>query len=163
MADLKTTPDIVAFYLNQCRQSTAGVLGKVFGANGIPLVPTSPAQLQPIPVYEENFAACLLTFANKRGTTSVKWPLVAESKHLQAYVKRYKDPTDGRVRNEIVVNTQNYCWARFYVTKELMHCVTDEDGYPATNTFELVNDLIESLISGGIVDAKPQTIVDEIA
>ena len=161
MADLKSTPEIADFYLKQCRERTAGVLGMLCDGNPIPLVPASPADLQPIPVYETDKGSSLLSVASQRSRITLDWPAIPDATYLQAYVKRYK--RDGRICNEIVVNTQNYCWARFYVAKELMHCTTDEDGYSATNTFELVNDLVESLISGGFTDPRPQTIVDEIA
>lgn len=163
MTQIKTTQEILDFYLKQSRLNTQGALEKVCGPNGISLTPTSVSQLCPIPVYEDGYEETLLTNANSRGRTSISWPAVGESNYLQAYVKKYRK--DGRVFNEIVINVSNYCWARFYAAKELMHCITDEDGYSASSSIELVNDLIESLVSGGVavVHIKPQTIVDEIA
>ncbi|HZF85797.1 MAG TPA: hypothetical protein VE084_19950 [Burkholderiaceae bacterium] len=159
----KTTDEIVAFYLKQSRESTLGALKNVCAPNNIPLEPTSPSQLRAIPVYEDGYAATLYSTANERARTTISWPAVAEFNYLQAYVKKYRK--DERVWNEVVVNATNYCWARFYAAKELMHCVTDDDGYAASDSIELVNDLIESLVSGSgaLVHPKPQTIVDEIA
>lgn len=159
----KTTEETVTFYVKQCRENTYGALQKVCEPNGISLAPTSPSQLCPIPVYEDGFAATLFSTANARARTSISWPAVTELTYLQAYVKKYKK--DKRVWNEIVVNATNYCWARFYAAKELMHCVTDDDGYAASDSIDLVNDLLESLVSGGsnFLHLKPQTIVDEIA
>lgn len=157
----KTTPEILDFYTTQCIATAHGSLTKVLEANGIPMTPASGKDLVPVPVYEAEHQANLFTVANRRARTTISWPAVPDPTFLQAYVKRYRK--DGRMWNEIVVNTSNYCWARFYATKELMHCVTDDDGYPATDSIELVNELIESLIAGGGGLLKPQTIVDEIA
>lgn len=160
---MKTTDEHVEFYLKQSRESTLGALRNVCGPNSIVLEPTSPSQLCLIPVFEEGFNATLYSTANSRARTTISWPAVAEFQYLQAYVKKYRK--DGHVWNDVVVNVTNYCWARFYAAKELMHCVTDDDGYAASDSIDLVNDLIESLVSGGgaLVHIKPQTIVDEVA
>ena len=44
-------------------------------------------------------------------------------------------------------------------------CFIENDGYEATNTIVLANDLIESLAIGSnnIPHPRPQTIVDEVA
>lgn len=156
------TQDILSFYTKQCHEHMRNALKIVCEANGIPLEPTAPKQLCPIPVYEGG--TCLLSLANGRRVTTITWPDV-KTQYLEAYWKKYKLPS-GQIRQDIVVNAPGYCWARFYAAKELMHCLIDEDGYPASNSIALVNDLIASLTKGGQVlvpGAKPQTMVDEIA
>ncbi len=162
----QTTQEITKFYLRQTRDSTAGMLEKIAEANGFALHPQSAGELRPVPVYEEDAAKSLLTVANNFRPTTIKWPAIGDFEYLQAYFKRYRDPQTRRVRNEVVINASNYCWARFYAAKELMHCLTDDDGYPASNTIELVNDLIADLAAGGmgsLAELRPQTIVDEVA
>jgi hypothetical protein len=162
---MQSSQEIIEFYWKQIQEHVNNALGRVCGANGILLNPTSPAQLVPIPVYEGEVS--LLSNVNTpRRQTRISWPVVSEPDYLQAYVKKYRTPPEGRLCSEVVVNVSNYCWARYYAAKELMHVMIDEDGYAATNTFEHVNDLIESLAEGGftvVEEAGPQTIVDEIA
>lgn len=133
-------------------------------ANGISLNPSLPNELCEIPVYEDGYAQTLLSLANTRTKTDIFWPSVPDLNYLQAYFKKYKSE-DGRTCNKIVVAASNYCWARFYAAKELMHCTTDDDGIPASNTIALVNDLIESVSVTETLslESRPQTIVDQIA
>lgn len=161
----QTTKEVFDHYLRQINESVAGAHKIICPAHGIALEPKSFQEIKPIPVYEGE--PSLLTIANIRRPTKISWPKIPEPNFLQAYIKKYKDPDNGRTCNEIVVNVQaNYCWARFYAAKELMHCMMDEDGYGASNSIQLVNDLIEELVSDDrefLDDAMPQTIVDEIA
>jgi hypothetical protein len=149
------------FYIKQCHEHMEGALKAVCPANGISLDPQEAKDLRAIPVYEGD--TCLLSLANGRRVTTITWPDV-KTQYLEAYWKKYK-LASGQVQQDIVVNASNYCYARFYAAKELMHCLVDDDGYPASDTIELVNDLIASLASGGhmVPGAKPQTMVDEIA
>jgi hypothetical protein len=160
-----TSKDILSFYTRLIRDIAEGTQRKVCEANGIPLTPSSASQMQPIPVYEATQASSLLTCANIRHPTEIKWPVTQQYEYLPAYFKRYRK-ADGRRCNEIVVTANNYCSARFFAAKELMHCFIDEDGYPATNSVELVHDLIDDLVIGikGLTSySTPQTIVDEVA
>lgn len=161
---MQSTQEIIQFYWKQIQEQVGSALKRVCDANGIPLDPSSPSQLGPIPVYEGE--VCLLSHVNTdRRQAKISWPTVPEPDYLQAYVKKYRK-ADGRLCSEVVVNVTNYCWARYYAAKELMHVMTDEDGFSATHTFDHVNDLIESLAEGGftvVEEAQPQTIVDEIA
>jgi hypothetical protein len=161
---MKSTQEVIQFYWHQIQEHVSNAHSKICAANGISLTPATPAELKALPVYEGE--SCLLAHVNgPRRQTRISWPVVAEPDYLQAYVKKYRMP-DGRMCSEVVVNVTNYCWARYYAAKELMHVMIDEDGFGASNTFEHVNDLIESLAEGGftvVEEAKPQTIVDEIA
>ncbi|RYD94255.1 MAG: hypothetical protein EOP50_09800 [Sphingobacteriales bacterium] len=160
-----TTPDIKAFYLKQITEAARLRLAAVCKANGIPEVPTSASQLTLIPVYEDGFKETLLTLANKLMPTEIIWPQVNQT-YVQAYFKRYRKPGARRPSNQVVIGTSNYCWARLFAAKELMHCLMDDDDYPASNTVELVNELIESLSVAGVIfqdGCTPQTIVDEMA
>jgi hypothetical protein len=161
---MQSTQEIIQFYWSQIQEHVNGAHKRICDANGISLSPASPAELKPIPVYEGE--SCLLSNVNgARRRTNISFPSVPEPDFLQAYVKKYREK-DGRLCSEVVVNVSNYCWARYYAAKELMHVMIDEDGFSATHTFEHVNDLIESLADGGftvVEEAQPQTIVDEIA
>ena len=160
----ETTQEIVEFYLKQIRENAEGIQTQVCKTNGICLNPTSANQLCLIPVYEEGYSASLLISANIRTKTTILWAGNQNFEYLPAYYKKYR--RDGRLVNEIVVTTQNYCSARFFAAKELMHCFMDNDGYPASNSIPMVNELIESLAAGGLssVQESPrQTIVDQVA
>ena len=160
----QTSQEIVDFYIKQICENAEGIQAKVCATNGISLNPTSGADLRPIPVYEE-CPASLLKSANLRTATTILWPANQNLEYLRAYFKKYKRD-DGHSCNQIVVTASNYCEARFFAAKELMHCLTDDDGYPASNSVPLVNDLIESLAAGGLssVEESPkQTIVDQVA
>lgn len=159
------TPDITEFYFKQITEAARQRLKAVCKANGIPEVPATASQLTMIPVYEDGYGETLLTLANKLMPTEIFWPSVPQN-YVQAYFKRYRKPGVRRMCNQVVVGTSNYCWARLFAAKELMHCLIDNDGYPASNSIELVKDLIESLSVAGVVfqeGCSPQTIVDEVA
>lgn len=152
------------FYIKLMRDTAQGIQEKVCEANNIPLNPKSAQDLCPIPVYEEAPLSLLSTANSLRIPTTIRWATNQNFEYLPAYFKKMRGE-DGRLRNEIVVVTNNYCEARFFAAKELMHCFMDDDGYEATNTIELVNDLMESLAIGSsnIQEPRRQTIVDEVA
>ena len=135
---------ITDFYVKLIRETAQGIQKKVCEANKISLNPTSGLQLKLIPVYEDAPLSLLKTANIKRIKTDIRWATNQTYAFLPAYFKTIRGG-DGKKRNEIVVVTGNYCEARFFAAKELMHCFMDEDGYEATNSIELVNDLIESL------------------
>lgn len=156
--------DVLDFYIKLIRDTAQGIQKKVCEVNGISLSPQSAHQLKPIPVYEDSPLSLLQTANIGRKKTDIRWATNQTYGFLPAYFKRIRDE-NGRLRNEIVVVTGNYCEARFFAAKELMHCFMDNDGYEATNSIELVNDLIESLAIGShnIQEPRVQTIVDEVA
>jgi Zn-dependent peptidase ImmA (M78 family) len=156
---------LIQHYTKLICETAAGVQKVVCEKNGISLTPTSGAQICPIPVYEQDAKFTLLENANIRrtATTIIHWATNTNYTYLPAYIKKYK--RDGKRYNEIIITTNNYCEARFFAAKELMHCFVDDDGHHATNSIEAVNELIESLSIGlsSLSEATPQTIVDEIA
>lgn len=158
----QTTEELLKHYLKLIQGTADGALKAVCEANGISLDPLGK-DLRPIPVYEEDSEKSLLSLANELGPTTIRF--LAPQNFLQAYCKRYRH--GRKLHNDIAILTPNYCWARFYAAKELMHCMLEDDGIAATNTLDLVKDLIESLAIGSILhlheDCKPQTIVDEVA
>ncbi len=159
-----STAEQVAFYAKLVKETVDGLLKTVCQQAALPLEGLAHwRDLGVIPIYETG--PSLLSLANELAPTTILFPAVAESDYLQAYWKKMRG-ADGQVSHEIVVITANYCWARFYAAKELMHCFIEEDGIGATGSRELVHDLIESLAAGGITGAEecaPQTIVDEVA
>lgn len=157
------TKDVQQFYTRLIRETAIGIQKKVFEGLEIALSPKSGKELRPVPVYEDEKYSLLLT-ANIRSPTTLRWATNQSFAYLPAYYKKLRGD-DGRLRNEIVVVTNNYCDARFFAAKELMHCFIDDDGYEATNTIELVNDLMESLAVGSanIRNPRNQTIIDEVA
>jgi hypothetical protein len=165
MAD-HTHSELVTFYTKLALETASGIRNKVLAANGMPLTPTTGVGLRHIPVYEgePDYKCSLLTQANEgRKNTTIAWPAAQEFEYLPAYYKKYK--VDGKITNKIVVNTGNYCYARFFAAKELMHCFIDDDGIHASNSIPLVNELIESLTVnwGAAEEIRPQRIVDEVA
>jgi len=159
-----TNPNLADFYVKLMLGTAQGTAKTVCEANGIPLVPSRGSELRMIPVYEDGFSKTLLSLANDRAETTLTWP-TTQANYLQAYWKRYRK-ADKRVKQDLVVIASNYCWARFYAAKELMHCFVEEDNYPASNTIELVKDLLEDLAAGGVTfhdECSPQTMLDEVA
>lgn len=160
----QTSNEIIEFYVRLIKENAQGIQKKVCDGNGISLNPTSVGDLCPIPVFEDTPASLLKSANIGRKRTELRWATNHNFEYLPAYYKRIRHP-DGGLYNEIVVTTGNYCEARFFAAKELMHCFIDEDGYPATNSIALVNELIESLAVGAIsLEQSPgQTIVDKVA
>lgn len=159
-----TKKELLDFYTKLIRETATGTQKVVCEKNKINLSPSSAAELMPIPVYEVSAKHSLLTSANIRTQTEILWATNQNYTYLPAYFKKIRGK-DGRLRNEIVVITENYCEARFFAAKELMHCFMDDDGYPATNSIPLVTELMESLALGlgSIHEPLPQTIIDEVA
>jgi hypothetical protein len=157
--------DHLEFYTKLFRETAEGIQKNVCGKCNISLTPKNASELGPIPVYEEGYTFSLLDSAKIQCPTEIRWATNNAYEYLPAYFKRYK-LEDGSRCNEIVVTAGNYCIARFFAAKELMHCFIDVDGYPQTNSIPLVNDLIEDL-TVGIKSlnsySNPQTIVDELA
>lgn len=157
---------LAEWYVDQIKETAQGIQAKVLAANGIPLHPQRASELCPIPVYEEAQLSLLSTAnADRRPPTQISWA-VGGYTYLPAYFKKYRDEKTGRLRISIVVAaTSNYCESRFFAAKELMHCFIEDDGYEATDTMVLANDLIESLAIGShnVPHPRPQTIVDEVA
>jgi len=158
----KTNEQQVQFYLKLAIENARGVQKKICAANSISLNPTSFGDLRPIPVYESEFEHNLLATANSFKPTVIRWATASQYEYLPAYYKRKKD--NGRINIEIVVATENYCEARFFAAKELMHCFFDEEHHAPTSSLDMVNELIETLaINNAGWDVKPQTLVDQVA
>lgn len=156
--------DIRTFYTALMRDNAQGLQKKVCEANGISLHPTSGSQLVLIPVFEDVEASLLLSANIGRKITTLRFATNDNYEYVPAYYKKIRRE-DGRLCNEIVIATGNYCHARFFAAKELMHCFVDEDNYPATDSMALVKELIETLAIGMTSgdEVPPQTIVDELA
>lgn len=162
---MKKQNDHLEFYTKLFRETAEGIQKIVCERNNISLAPQSASELRSIPVYEDDANFSLLANAQIQCPTEIRWATNHAYEYLPAYFKRYR-LDDGSRRNEIVVTAGNYCVARFFAAKELMHCFIDDDGYPQTNSIPLVHDLIEDL-TVGIKSlnsySNPQTIVDELA
>lgn len=130
---------------------------------GLPEHPKKGDEISPVPVYESDAAYSLLTCVSGRVKTEILWPAVPADVYVPAYYKRYRD--ENRVpRNEVIVIAENYCHARFFAAKELMHCMLDDDNYPATNSIQSAKELIDELsAANNRISCTPQTMVDEIA
>lgn len=154
------------FYLRLVRNEARSALHRVLKQNGLPVYATDGSQIQPVPVYEKS-GADLLSLVSSKSPTEIFWPQTQADTYLPAYFKRYSS-NDGEAYNQVVVISENYCQARFFAAKELMHgLIQDTDThleYPPSNTIGLVNQLIDELASGqNGMSCNPQTIVDEVA
>lgn len=150
------------FYIRLIKNVAWTLLKRVREENNIAENPTSGDQIRPIPVYEEGEFS-LLSCVNIDMPTTILWPAVPPDIYVPAYYKRYRGP-DKSPRNEVVVIADNYCHARFFAAKELMHCMIDDDGHSATNTITAANQLIAELCTANSkLSCAPQTLVDEIA
>jgi len=163
MSKTTTVDPIATHYFNVVRENAREMLGLVLARVGLPLVPTSVAELRPIPVFEDE-ASSLLQLVNQRIPTRMLWPQVPADEFVPAYFKRYRD-ANRKPYNEIVVTSDNYCHARFFAAKELMHCSIDDDQYPVTNSLPLLNNLLTELAAGpsNFLACAPQTMVDQVA
>jgi hypothetical protein len=164
MNNNKPVDPVVAHYFRQVHENSREMLKLVFQETGLPEFPTNASQLRPVPVFEEKEKLSLLGLVNRRIPTTIYWPDVRDYEYVPAYYKRYRDQ-NRRPYNKIIVNPGNYCYSRFFAAKELMHCSLDEENYPVTNTFELVNNLVVELAAapGNIMSCAPQTLVDQSA
>ncbi len=161
----QTQQEMIDWYIKLALETANGIQKKVFESNGMLLIPQLATDLRPVPVYEPETTCNLLTQANiGKKITTIDWPLNQDFAYLPAYYKRIKQQ-DGKIANKIVVNATNYCEARFFAAKELMHCFIDDDGIAASNSIALVNELIESLVVSwdGIKPVSTQGIVDRVA
>lgn len=162
MDDNKKALEIQQHYVRLITDTSLNVLNKVLPKNDLAAMPTKAEQLRPVPVYEED-AYSLFTVVNERCPTTIEWPAIPSYTYVPAYYKRYRD-ADKKPYNKIVVMAENYCHARFFAAKELMHCFLDDDHISATNSFDLVNSLIDELAAGNnAMSFTPQTVVDEAA
>lgn len=160
----QTQQDLISFYFKLALETAHGLQKAVLEANGMALEPKSAKDLRPVPVYEDTEKCSLLTQANiGRKVTTIEWPHTQGFEYLPAYYKRMK--LNGKIVNKVVVNVTNYCEARFFAAKELMHCFIDDDGVAACNSIALVNELMENLTVNwnGIETMSKQRIVDEVA
>lgn len=139
-------------------------LNKVFAQNNIAEHPKSVDEIRPIPVYETGAFSLLDLVNNQRRPTELVFPDV-KSEFVPAYYKRYRNAESGRVHHQIVIATDNHCYARFFAAKEMVHCSIDEDGHAATKNFaefeRLVGDLTEPAAT--FLTNSAQTIVDQFA
>ena len=160
----KPVDPVVEHYFRLIEENSREMLKLVFQATGLPEFPTNASQLRPVPVYEEHENLSLLKLVNKRIPTTIVWPDVREYEYVPASYKRYRD-ADKKPYNRIIINSENLCYSRFFAAKELMHCSLDDDRFPVTNTFELVNSLVVELAAspGNMMSCAPQTIIDQIA
>lgn len=147
----------VDYYVELVTKAARDVQKIVCENNNISLNPRTGADLCPIPVYEDD-KYNLLSHANSIGAAELLFP----SKNydfLPAYYKKYKDGDKESIT--IVVSTDNYCEARFFAAKELMHCYIHDNGMSATNSVEKINVLIENLSAN--LRTNVETIADEVA
>ena len=139
-------------------------LNKIFDANGIAKYPRTVDDICPIPVYEAGTFSLFSLVNSQRHPTELIFPDVNVD-FVPAYYKRYRDPETGRVKHDIVINTDNHCYARFFAAKEMVHCSLDDDGISATTNFadfeKLIGDLEEAAAT--FLTNSAQTIVDQYA
>lgn len=148
-----------SFYIDQARDAARAIRDAVFAGNKKPTKPASLEDLFPIPVYEEGYFS-LLTHAKEVAGNEVEllWPASAYN-YLPGYFRRFKLP-DGGSKLTIVINeTENYCEARFYAAKELMHCYLYDNEEAATETLSKADSLLMQLAYGG--DGSNLTIPDQ--
>ena len=139
-------------------------LNIIFRENNIARNPTSVEEICPIPVYEEGTYSLFTLINTQRRPTVLKFPDV-KGDFVPAYYKRYRDLASGKVKHEIVITTDNHCYARFFAAKEMVHCSLDDDGHAATVNLadleKLIGDLTEP--SAAYLTTSAQTIVDQYA
>lgn len=145
------------------RNTARSALKAVMEENGLDWLPKSGSQIRPIPVYEGNNINLERYVSRKTLSTSIVWPETQSDTYLPGYYKQIRTKS-GENRNEVVVIAENYCYARWIAAKELMHGLIEDDNYPATNSIDLVNQLIDELAAGPHrASCAPQTAVDEAA
>lgn len=155
---------IHAHYLRLITEMARERLNKIFERNEIAKHPRTVDDIRPIPVYEPGMFSLFDLVNSQRHPTELIFPDVNVD-FVPAYYKRYRDPETGRVKHDIVINTDNHCYARFFAAKEMVHCSLDDDGISATTNFadfeKLIGDLEEA--SATFLTNSAQTIVDQYA
>ena len=96
-------------------------LNKIFEKNKIAKHPKTVEEICPLPVYEQGRFSVLDLVNNQRHPTEITFPDV-KGDFVPAYYKRYRDHETGRMTHNIVITTDNLCYARFFAAKEMVHC-----------------------------------------
>lgn len=155
-------------YIDQAIQAAKFARQEVFLKNNWGLEPQSLDGLFPIPVYEDGYYSLLSHAKEVVGEDEVEitWP-DGSYEYLPAYFRRFTK-SDGTSKMTIVINeTENYCEARFYAAKELMHCYVYDNKEAVTGTIEQADSLLMQLAyRDGNPKADthdPQTIADNAA
>lgn len=170
---MRQEPNNRDYYNNLAVTEARKLVAKIRADNDFPNAPQSGADLRVMPVYEEEYenkpVSSLFKFAKEITQVSIEG-VAQEYNHLAAYYIEYAienvDHPETSISRRIVVSKQNYCWARFYLCKELMHCFVHDTGEQrensCTNTLDGLSTLIEELLlrSSG---CGTQTLVDEAA
>lgn len=159
-------------YYNQLAISEAKKLIKaVREKNNFPLIFSSGKDLRVMPVYEEEYEGTSLhsLFELAKDMTPVSIKRVAQTnEYLDAYYMNFSLGEDNGLsetgtRREIVVAQHNYCWTRFYLCKELMHCFVYDTGEERASSLTNTSDALSQLIQGLLIPSQNnscQTLVD---
>ncbi|MEY2659222.1 MAG: hypothetical protein RLZZ123_394 [Pseudomonadota bacterium] len=150
----------IQYYREQIETTVRRLQAIVLEKNGLPEQPTHAAQIRHLPVYEDDLGYSLLDHTREIMQVEIAWsPIAAEG--LFAYIKRYDE--DGNHQARIVVaKTDNYCEARYFVAKEIMHCHQTDTGASATNSYADLQQLMQSLVAN-VAGDSPQALVDQLA
>lgn len=144
----------VQLAISEARKLTKAIREK----NNFPLIFSSGKDLRVMPVYEDEYEGTPLhsLFEFAKDITPVSIKRVAQSNdHLDAYYMNFSLGEDNGLSEtgttrEIVVAKHNYCWTRFYLCKELIHCFVydtgEERGSSLTNTSDGLSQLIQELL-----------------
>ncbi|MDD5299326.1 MAG: ImmA/IrrE family metallo-endopeptidase [Gallionella sp.] len=148
----------IEYHIQEITKTAKNLQAKLIKENNLQINPTKGSEIRPIPIFEPDQYS-LLTFTKEILDTEIDWP-ETEATFLPAYFKKYSK--DEKQSARIVVSaSDNYCEARFLAAKELMHCHTIDNGLSSTKTLVEVNELLESLALGVLIDN--QTMADQVA
>lgn len=145
-------------YISEAIRAAKDVRTNVFSRNQKSLHPKILDDLFPIPVYEDETFSLLSHAKDTFDEVELLWPDSTYS-YLPGYFKKFK-LEDGRTKITIVINeTENYCEARFYAAKELMHCYLYDNKESVTETLGKADSLLMQLAYGA--DSSNLTIPDQ--
>lgn len=146
-----------AYYMKLAKDTGYNLSLDVRNKNGIKISPQSGKDLAPIPVYEEDQVS-LHSITRDSCETDI---LVVDKEpiYIDAYWKRYPE------KNSVILTDHNYCWARFFSCKELMHCYLYDTGEEAITLSSLHKLILELAADSSLTPEHPSRprIIDEVA
>lgn len=161
-----TTTARFDYYLDLAATEGKKLANTIRGRNYYIIAPRNNTDLCVMPVFEENVVS-LYSHTKEIVDTELRY-VASPTTFIDAYILHFKK--DGKSKNIVTLAAKsNYCWARYYICKELMHSYfydTQEVVDNAmTDSFPMLQTLIEEILLRGYEgpSAKCQTYADVAA
>lgn len=139
--------------------------------NNFPVFLSTGSDLRAMPVYEDKYedngVVSLFEFAKEMTPVSIT-RVAQDNDYLDAYYMNFSVGEDNALsetgtERQIVVARHNYCWTRFYLCKELIHCFVYDTGEERSSSLTNTSDRLSQLIQEMLIPTQNnscQTLVD---